>query len=287
MIDLTISIVSFNTKELLKNCIDSIIKNTSGLSYEIIVVDNASKDGSAQMVENNFPSVKLIKNANNLFFAKANNQATQLANGKYICLLNSDTIIPTNTFEYLISKIKNDPKIGAVGCKLVDDNNNIQDTLYRKVTLLNVLSLSRYLSRFFKSYVSNRNYQQIKYKTEGYVEVMQDSLIILSTEFVRNNRIYYDKLKLYCTEDQIAYEIEKSGLLMFYTPHVHAIHLLSKSTQPEKRPIFIYKINRSDNFYFFWKYKGLAQAILIYLFLSIDILLIYFISLLKKIILHK
>ena len=96
MIDVTIILVSFNTKNYTKNTIDSILKNTEYLKYEIIVVDNASDDGSPEMIEFFFPEIILIKNNKNIGFGKANNLAFKIARGKYFLLLNTDTLLLNN-----------------------------------------------------------------------------------------------------------------------------------------------------------------------------------------------
>jgi len=110
--DLSIIIVNYKTKALLKQCLDSIF------NYEIIVVDNDSRDGSAEMVEKEFPKVELIKNKENLGFAKGNNQALRRAQSKYILFLNSDTIVPKETIPELLSYLEKHPKIGVVTPRL-------------------------------------------------------------------------------------------------------------------------------------------------------------------------
>ena len=90
---LSIIIISYNTEDLLKNCISSIISSIISFDYEIIVVDNHSTDGSLEMLKTNFPQVKVIANKENLLFAKANNQGATIAKGEYLLLLNSDTIV--------------------------------------------------------------------------------------------------------------------------------------------------------------------------------------------------
>ncbi|MBI3013390.1 MAG: glycosyltransferase, partial [Elusimicrobia bacterium] len=89
--DLTISIVNYNTADVLKKCLQSVRQHTHDLSYEIIVVDNASKDGSVPMILNEFPWVQLIANPDNLYFTRANNQALERAHGRYQMILNPDT----------------------------------------------------------------------------------------------------------------------------------------------------------------------------------------------------
>jgi len=118
--DLSIIIVNYKTRELTSDCIDSIIKsNTKGFDYEIIVVDNASCDGSIEDIQSQFPEVKTIINKENQGFSKANNLGIKTATGEYILLLNSDTIVELNTLKDAHDFIKDHQHIGALGCKIL------------------------------------------------------------------------------------------------------------------------------------------------------------------------
>src|SRR3990167_1125650 len=110
---LSISIPSYNTKTLLKNCIKSIYKNKCDFNFEVIVVDNASNDGTTDMMRKEFPNVKLIANKKNLYFGKAHNKALRISRGKYVMLLNSDTILPSKCLIKLVSFLEKNPTIGA------------------------------------------------------------------------------------------------------------------------------------------------------------------------------
>src|SRR3972149_5493828 len=103
--DVTISIVSYNTKDLLERCLRSIFRYTKGISFEVIVIDNASSDGPGEMVEQKFKKVRLIKNESNKYYTGANNQALKKARGKYFLILNADTYFVDNSikkiFDYM------------------------------------------------------------------------------------------------------------------------------------------------------------------------------------------
>lgn len=124
--DVSIIIVNYNTKDLIKTCIDSIYGQTDQIKFEIIVVDNASKDGSQQMIKNEFPNVILIESPENMGFGKANNFGAKHASGKYLLFLNSDTILLNNAVRYFFdfSEQNNAYKIGALGSILLDIDNN-------------------------------------------------------------------------------------------------------------------------------------------------------------------
>jgi GT2 family glycosyltransferase len=114
MPDLTISIASYNTKDLLRRCLTSIFKFTRKLNFKVIVVDNASSDGSAAMVKREFPRAKIIRNRVNRWYTGANNQALKLARGRYFLILNSDIFLTTNAFKTMVNYLDRHPQIGAI-----------------------------------------------------------------------------------------------------------------------------------------------------------------------------
>ncbi|OGM24950.1 hypothetical protein A3D00_05030 [Candidatus Woesebacteria bacterium RIFCSPHIGHO2_02_FULL_38_9] len=122
--DLSIIIVSFNTKKLLLDCVNSIFNNTKKIVYEIIIVDNGSSDGSAHLTGN----FKLIGNKENLGFAKANNQGIEKAKGRYILLLNSDTVILDNVLGEMVEWMGRNSKVGIVSCSLKNKDGSLQAT---------------------------------------------------------------------------------------------------------------------------------------------------------------
>ena len=135
MIDLSIIIVSYNTKEFLKNCLASILSSIDGnLSYEIIVVDNASTDTSVSVISNikyQISNIKLIKNKKNLGFSKANNIGAKQAKGRYLLFLNPDTIVYPNTLETMVDFMEEYKDAGAATCKVVMPNGVLDDASHR------------------------------------------------------------------------------------------------------------------------------------------------------------
>lgn len=117
--DLSIIIVSYNTCRLTLDCLQSVFDSRTAYQYEVFVVDNASSDDSVEAISREFPQVILIANEENTGFAKANNQAMEIANGRYVLLLNSDTIIQPETLQTMISLMDERPDLGAAGCKII------------------------------------------------------------------------------------------------------------------------------------------------------------------------
>ncbi len=124
--DLAILIVSYNTRELLKSCLSSIHQKTRGIEFEVIVVDNGSRDNSVRMIKNKFPQVKLIENRENLGFARANNQAIEQSRARYFLLFNPDTSFKANSPHEMIKFMDNHPQVGILGCKILNTDGTIQ-----------------------------------------------------------------------------------------------------------------------------------------------------------------
>lgn len=126
MRDLSIVIVNWNTRDLLAQCLQSVYDTTGSLDFEVVVVDNASTDGSQAMVRNHFPQAQLIENQKNEGFARANNQAICASRGRYILLLNSDTIVQLGALEAMVHFADRHPEAGIVGCKLLNADGSLQ-----------------------------------------------------------------------------------------------------------------------------------------------------------------
>jgi len=127
--DLTISIVNYNTKDLLRSCLNSVYGSIKGIEFEVIIVDNNSTDGSVEMLKKEFPGVNLIENKENAGFAKANNQALKRSRGKFFLLLNSDTKVLSRSIEEMVEFMQLHPEVGVVGCEQIRPDGSVQPTI--------------------------------------------------------------------------------------------------------------------------------------------------------------
>jgi len=126
MTDLAVIIVNWNTRELLRTCLSSLYQYTTGISYEIVVVDNGSADGSSDMVKKHFPDVRLMRNQENLGYSQANNQALRRASSRYMLLLNSDTALKDNALQGMVFFMDTHPSVGIAGTKLLNPDGSRQ-----------------------------------------------------------------------------------------------------------------------------------------------------------------
>ena len=205
MLDVSIIIVNYNTNELLKNCINSIYSQTKEISYEIIVSDNGSSDGSQEMLKTIFPEVKLIQNNTNLGFGAANNRALETAQGEFIFYLNSDTILLNNAIKlyYDYFKSHDDGKLGAIGGMLLNSdltytysggNFPILKTEIRNLIKQNIGTIYLTLGTLFK--FKNMHKKHIFEEIYGDVEYITGAALFLKNneyaKFDEDFFLYYE-----------------------------------------------------------------------------------------------
>ena len=138
--DISFIIVNWNAIKYLSQCIASIVENSQSFSYEIIVVDNASSDGSPDIIKNQFPDIKVICNGSNLGFAKANNIGIRQSQGDFLCLVNSDVVVLKDSVDKLLAYIKSQPTIGMVGPQIIGIKGEIQRSCMEHPTLSNMFA---------------------------------------------------------------------------------------------------------------------------------------------------
>jgi GT2 family glycosyltransferase len=148
-IDVSIIIVNYNSTEFLKNCLKSIEKFTSGISYEIIVIDNNSMTGDIDEILDNHNKIRLIKNNVNKGFGAANNQGVKVAKGKYALLLNNDTILFENSIKKVFDFAESLEGNEIIGCKLLNEDKSVQKSVYDFPNLLNVFTSNFFMYLLF------------------------------------------------------------------------------------------------------------------------------------------
>ena len=180
--DISIVIVNYNVKAFLEQCLIAVKRASAGLGVEIFVVDNASVDGSQAMVKKKFPYVRLIENSTNVGFSSANNQALSLAGGKYVLILNPDTLIQEDTLVVLKKYLDEHQDVGAIGCKLLNPDGSFQIASRRSfptpwVAFCRIVGLSRLFPK--SSIFGKYNVTYVNPDAEAEVDVLSGSLMML------------------------------------------------------------------------------------------------------------
>jgi N-acetylglucosaminyl-diphospho-decaprenol L-rhamnosyltransferase len=181
VVDVSVCIANWNCKDLLRACLQSLQEKTQDVRLEVIVADNDSSDGAAEMVACEFPEVMLHRNSSNLGFAKANNQAAEQARGRYLLFLNNDTVVPPGTLRRLIEFADRHPRLGILGPRLRDGEGRPQVSYRLRPTLATLLhrtSLLRWTGLLRDSYRRYRR-QDFDSQTTRPVEVLMGAAMLL------------------------------------------------------------------------------------------------------------
>ncbi len=232
--DLSVIIVSYNVEHFLRRTIQSVYRAQQDLNLEVFVVDNASKDGSVEMVRSTFPQVKLIESDKNLGFAKANNLALKQASGKFLMLLNPDCILQEKTLTTLIQFLKDNPDAGAVGPKLLNRDGTFQATSKRSVPTpwVSFCKLSGLSKLFPKSRVFNR--YELGYLDPdevNEVEVLTGAAIMITREVYDKVGGLSEDYFMYGEDIDWSRAIANAGWKVFYVPTTQIVHYKGESTR--------------------------------------------------------
>lgn len=231
---LSIIIVNYNVKEFLLNLLDSLHKAVSKFDSEIIIVDNASDDGSVEAVRNKYPDVTLIENKINVGFGAANNQALNIANGKYFVLINPDTIVKEDTFTKLIDFLKNTPDAGMVGCKVLNPDGTLQLACRRSfpgpwTSFTKITGLSKLFpkSRLFAKY----NLTYLDENETHEVDAISGSFMMMRREVYEKTKGFDQQFFMYGEDLDLCYRTQKEGYKVYYVHTTEIIHYKGESTK--------------------------------------------------------
>ena len=268
----SIIIPSFNTKGLLKKCLASIFKETHKVKFEVIVVDNASSDGSVEMVRKEFPKVELIELDNNCGYGRANNLGVRQAKGDWLLLLNSDTKIVEGAIDGIFRAISqgkfpvDDP---VVGCKLVYPDHSFQQsagyfpTLGRVIAMMLFLDDLPVLGQLFKSYQQSR---PGFYRAGHEVDWVTGAFLLVKRKLFNSAGGFDENYFMYGEEVDFCYRLKKKGARVFYTPQTKVVHLKGGSSNQEFESAVIGEFKGLVSF--FKKHRSLWQAVLLKLVLK-------------------
>ena len=251
--DVSICIVNYNTVDLTTKCIKSIFENTKDISFEVIVVENGSSDGSAKVFKKEFgDKIILIENPVNRFFTGGFNDAIFKAKGKYALILNSDAYLVDNSIQMMYDFLEANLDVGAVeGCIIDEESREVTKTSTMKLSeKLNKIRSSR--SRKFLNKKSYNAYAMPDWdrKSDREVEVICDAFMMVDTQLFKDIGAYNEVLKLYYTEEYISDKIREVGKKLWHlgTPKVN--HAWNSSTNKVNSG-FIKAIYHTDEILYF------------------------------------
>jgi N-acetylglucosaminyl-diphospho-decaprenol L-rhamnosyltransferase len=247
MLDLGIVIVSWNTRDLLRDCLKSVQASEGDVSYRVIVVDNASSDGSADMVRQAFPGVTVIANDDNRGFPAANNQgfrALGFEQGcgdetpRYALALNPDTVLPPTALRDMIAYMDADTRIGAAGPKLVMLNGQLDMACRRsfptpEISLYRMIGLSKLFPRSRRFGRYNMTYLDPDLETE--VDSVVGAFMMVRREAIRRVGLFDEVFFMYGEDLDWAYRIKQGGWKVMYNPRVTVTHVKRAASRQSTR----------------------------------------------------
>jgi len=255
-IDLSIIIVSWNTRDYTKQCIDSILKNTRDLSFEIIVVDNHSRDGTQEMIRQSFPDILLIENDENLGLARANNQGVRRSGGRFIIFLNADTYVAGDALLKMVRFLEAHKDAGAVNPRTwLDSALTMQYGVCPMFTPGFSAAVSTPLGRYRTSIkrIWRENLNLGFNQQDQEVEALIGACLMVPRALLDRFGMLDEKLFIYFEDIELSHRLRKNGLKLYIVSDAHIVHYLSKSgcQNPEMNEIYFKSMR-----YFYEHYFG-------------------------------
>jgi len=243
--DLSVVIVNYNVRYFLEQCLLSVRKAAVDIQCEVFVVDNNSADGSCAMVLGKFPEVILIRNRTNRGFSAACNQAITISKGRYILLLNPDTVVEEDTFNKCIAFMINNPHAGALGVKMINGNGKVlpeskrafptPSAAFFKMTGLSALfPKSKYFSKYYLGHLDD--------SATSEVDIISGAFMLITGEAIKKTGLLDESFFMYGEDIDLSYRLIKAGFRNYYYPEVKIIHYKGESTKKSD-------VNNIINFY--------------------------------------
>lgn len=235
--DLSIIIINFNTREVLKNCLDSIGRYAPELDYEIVAVDNASTDGSVEMLRREFPGVRVIANADNRGFSKANNQGIAAAAGRHILLLNSDTLLFDRSLKNVFDYMEANSGVGVAGCKVLNKDKTLQFSCGHDPNVLTelVFFTKTIIKDFWDPVTFWKFMKYWDHNSLKDVDWLSGCFLWVRREVFERAGLLDEDFFMYYEDSEFCRRVRRqTDYRVVYYPHAAIIHLGQMSADPEK-----------------------------------------------------
>jgi GT2 family glycosyltransferase len=232
--ELSIIIVNYNVKHFLEQCLHSVQKASKNIQSEIFVVDNNSVDGSAQLIREKFPHIHFIENKENVGFSKANNQAIRESSGKYILLLNPDTVVEEDTFLKVLAFMDTHRDAGGLGVKMIDGKGTFLPeskrglptpwvAFYKIFGLAKLFPKSKIFGKYHLSYLSENEIHL--------VDVLSGAFMLMRKSVLDKIGLLDETFFMYGEDIDLSYRIQLGGFKNYYFPETTIIHYKGESTK--------------------------------------------------------
>lgn len=226
--DISIIVVSWNVREKLKDNLRALYESQN-IDFEVFVVDNNSADGTAEMVKNDYPKVKLIANKENYGFASANNQAIKLAGGRYVLLLNPDMRLFDDTLSRMVSWADSHDKAWVIGCRLIDESARIIKQVRRFPALVDQLAIILKIPHIFPAVLNRYLMNDFDYSKSASVDSIRGGFFMIRREAINKVGLLDERYFLWFEEVDYCRRVKQVGGQIWYMPTAECIDLMGQS----------------------------------------------------------
>jgi len=259
--DLSIVLVGWNNKAYLDPCLVSLYESGLKCSFDVIVVDNGSTDGSQDMLREKYPQVMIIQNDSNVGLGKASNQGIEATKGRYILLLNNDTIVNGASFDEMVDFLEKNPKAGGVGGKLMNPDGTIQAGYNYFSSLHEELLVATRLGEFIRTgYPAIMDANEIKS-----VDWMGSACLMIRRSALDDVGLLDEGYFIYGDEADLQYRLKKAGWEIYFLPNATTIHYGGRSMNRWSRRKMVYR----GKLLFYQKHYGFLKTLALRLILGI------------------
>jgi N-acetylglucosaminyl-diphospho-decaprenol L-rhamnosyltransferase len=257
--DLSIIIINWNSAEYVKSCLGSLFKNTKGIDFEVIVIDNGSFDSCESIIRNQFPKVRFFQSNDNLGFAKANNYGSEKATGEYLLFLNPDTEIIDDVVAGMLSMIKTLQNAGVLGCRLLNSDRSLQASCIQLFpTILNQVFDSDIINRWLPVLSTGRVEYSKREPTK--VQVIPGACMMIRKKIFEEVGKFSPEYFMYTEDLDLCYKAHQAGYSNYYTGAFSVIHHGGGSSHQRKENSYGNIQMRESIFKFFQKTRGKFYA---------------------------
>ncbi len=248
--DFSIITVSWKVKDKLHNSLQALFASAGEVKFEVFVVDNNSGDGTAEMVQQEFPQVKLIVNDDNLGFAKANNLAIKQSSGDFVLLLNPDMLVQPDTLSKLLVWLKNNPQAAIIGCKLIDEQGEIIPHVRRFPTACDQFCVASKLGRLMPWLLNKYLCHDFNYDKAAAVDSIRGSFFCIRRAALEKIGMLDERFFIWFEEVDYCRRAKALGLQVWYTPAATCVDYVGQSFSQVKQKAKQNYFKRSMLIYF-------------------------------------
>ena len=224
-LELSIVVVTYNSRRHIRDCLESIQRTVGDIGHEVIVVDNASQDGTQDIIRNEFPDARLIANPDNLGFACGNNQGIAQSQGQFVLLLNPDTVVPPKTLDALLNEMKRSLETGLLGCKLLNTDRSLQQSFGYEVSIV-----SEVVRKLFFNLWEDYRFPPVGWVLRSLhsrkkeVAWVKGACMLSRRQALLDVKLLDETFFMYMEDADLCRRIRQSGWLVRYTPEAEVIH---------------------------------------------------------------